>query len=317
VPKQHLLSLIDIAPSEIAYLVDRTLQIASGQIEGQKPLSGRAVGIYFRKTSTRTRTSFSLGAAKLGASVMAYGPADLQINTGETVEDTARVLAGYLDALVMRTAEPLEEMQRFANQDNMAVINAMSDHEHPTQALADLATLKERFGCLEGLHLLYLGEGNSTAAALALATSKVPGMKLTLYTPKKYGLPREYLNHARLFAQKYGAQIEQSHSLRGLSRNVDVVYTTRWQTTGSTKSDPNWKEDFAPFSVTQSLMDRVSKPSGTLFMHDLPAVRGEEVTSEVLDGPQSIAFHQAHNKLFSAMAILEWCILGEKTSLLL
>jgi ornithine carbamoyltransferase len=138
-------------------------------------------------------------------------------------------------------------------------------------------------------------------------------MSLKMFTPEGYGLPKEMLKQSQTFAVKYGALIEQYHSLDDLPKHVDVVYTTRWQTTGSSKSDPSWTKYFRPFSVTQELMMQVSKPSGTVFMHDLPAVRGEDVSSEVLEGPQSIAFHQAHNKLFGAMAALEWCVLGVNT----
>jgi len=312
-PKKDLLSIANLEASELAYLINRTIQIAAGQIEGTKPLENKAVGIYFRKTSTRTRTSFSLGAAKLGAHVIVYGPNDLQTNTGETTEDTARVLSGYLDALVLRTAESIEEMKILASQNKMSVINAMSDNEHPTQAIADIATIKEHFGHLDGINILYFGEGNSTAAGLALAVSKIRGMSLKMFTPEGYGLPTEMLKLSQMFAVKYSALVEQYHSLDDLPKDVDVVYTTRWQTTGSSKCDPNWAKYFRPFSVTQKLMMHVSKPSGTVFMHDLPAVRGEDVSSEVLDGHQSIAFHQAHNKLFGAMAVLEWCILDMKT----
>lgn len=308
--RRHILSIAHLEPYEIAHLVDRTIHIASGQGLEKQPLKDKSIGICFLKTSTRTRTAFTLGAAKLGAFVLVYGPHDLQTNTGETLQDTARVLSGYLDALVMRTAASIDDMKILASQDSMSIINAMSDKEHPTQALADLATLKEHFGHLNGLHMLYLGEGNSTAAALALAISKVPGMKLTLLTPEGYGLPPDILQQSQAFAQKYGACIECHSDSNALPQEVDIVYTTRWQTTGSTKADHSWKERFKPFGVTQDLMTRVSKSPKTVFMHDLPAVRGEDVTSEVLDGSQSIAFHQAHNKLFSAMAVLEWCVVG-------
>ncbi|HZO74000.1 MAG TPA: hypothetical protein VFB60_17480 [Ktedonobacteraceae bacterium] len=308
---KHLLSLTDLEQEEISFLIDRTIQIARGQNREEQPLKGKTVGIYFRKTSTRTRTAFTLGANKLGASVVAYGPNDLQTNTGESVVDTAHVLAGYLDALVLRTAESIEEMKILASQNEMAIINAMSDLEHPTQALSDLAMMKQHFGYLNGLHVLYLGEGNSTAAALALAMSKLPAMRLTLLTPVDYGLPQEILLQAQALAAKVGTRVEQSHNPACLPKNVDVVYATRWQTTGSTKSNPDWKESFKPFCVTQKLLKHVSKPTGTIFMHDLPAVRNEDVVDEVLDGPQSIVFCQAKNKLFGAMAVLEWSILGE------
>jgi len=176
--------------------------------------------------------------------------------------------------------------------------------------LTDLATMQEYFGHLDDLHILYLGEGNSTAAALALAISRIPTMKLTLLTPAGYGLPEEIYSQARAFADQHGASLEEYHTLDALPGSADVIYTARWQTTGSSKADPNWLQHFCPFSVTPALMKRVAKSTGTIFMHDLPAVRHEEVAPEVLDGPQSIAFHQARNKLFGAMATLEWCLLG-------
>jgi ornithine carbamoyltransferase len=309
---KHLLSIADLEPSEVLRLVDRSVYFANNELTGPKPLEGKAVGIFFRKTSTRTRTSFTIGAAKLGAVTIAYGPNDLQLNTGESVEDTGRVLSGYLDALVVRTAERLSEMQALASQSDMAVINAMSENEHPTQAIADLGTLKEHFGRLEGLHVLYLGEGNNTAAALALSMARIPGLRLTLLTPPGYGLTQEVKHQSLALAQKYGATLEEYHNIAKLPGGVDVVYTTRWQTTGTSKPDPNWREVFAPFAVTRSLMADVSKPSGTIFLHDLPAHRGEDVESEVLDGPQSLAFRQARYKLYSAMAVLEWCVVGAR-----
>jgi ornithine carbamoyltransferase len=307
--KRDLLSIADLEVLAISSIVNRIVHFIRYQGNVTRSLQNRAVGIYFKKTSTRTRTSFTLGASKLGATPIVYGPYDLQINTGETIRDTARVLSGYLDALVLRTAESIEEMRIFADQDSMAVINAMSDLEHPTQALSDLATMQHHFGRLAGLKVLYLGEGNSTAASFALAVSKMRGMQLTLLTPQGYGLPEPVLQQARKDASLSGAQVEEYHNPEYQPEGVDIVYTTRWQTTGSSKSDPNWKTCFQPFQVTPQLMARVSRPEGTLFMHDLPAVREEDVATEVLDGPQSIAFEQAKNKLFGAMAILEWCLL--------
>lgn len=307
-PVQHLLSVKDLDPSDLLYLVERGLRMRSARAPLDS-LRGKAVGIYFRKTSTRTRTSFTVGGARLGATTIAYGPQDLQTNTGESIEDTARVLSGFLDALVIRTAETLAEMRTLAGQDRMAVVNAMSENEHPTQAIADLTTLLEHFGRLQGLHVLYAGEGNNTAAALALAMSRIPDMRLTLLTPEGYGLSPEVLEESRAFARDSGAAVEEHHDLDHLPRGVDAVYTTRWQTTGTTKPDPEWRRYFEPFSVTPALMGEVAGP-GAVFMHDLPAVRGEEVAAEVLDGPQSIALRQAENKMYSAMAVLEWCVVG-------
>jgi ornithine carbamoyltransferase len=306
-PVRHMLSLADLGATELARLVDRSIEFAGTRGEGPKPLTDKIVGIYFRKPSTRTRSSFTVGALKLGARTVAYGPKDLQLVTGETIKDTARVLSGYLDALVIRTNGSIAEMRDLADQSEMAVINAMSENEHPTQAIADLATIKERFGRLEDIHVLYLGEGNNTATALALAVAQTPGMRLTFVTPEGYGISEPFLEEARQLAGKHGAMIEHHHSADELPSNVDAVYATRWQTMGEPHADSNWREKFWSYSVTPAVMAKVSKPD-TAFLHDLPAVRGEDVDSEVLDGPQSLAWRQARHKMFSAMAVLEWCL---------
>lgn len=305
---RHLLSIRDLADDELRRLVRRGAEFAGGEVgPDHRPLEDRIVGIYFRKTSTRTRTGFSSGALRLGAQIVTYGPDDLQENTGETIEDTTRVLSRMLDGLVARTTGSTAELQTLASQDRMAVVNAMSAAEHPTQALADLTTLFRRFGAVEGLRVLYLGEGNNTAAALALALARFQGTELHLATPLGYGLPPEVAEAADREARRCGARIVERHDPSSLPPAADVVYTTRWQTTGTSKPDPDWRSRFEPFRVGEDLM--ACYPDA-VFMHDLPAHRGEEVDASVLDGPASIAFDQAENKLYSAMAVLEWCLAG-------
>lgn len=305
---RHILSLADIGPEKVSKLVNDALAFASGRRDCKHCLEDKVVGIYFRGASTRTRTSFTVAAMKLGADIITYGPNDLQTTTGETIADTARVLSGYLDVLVIRTNGSIEEMKTLASQDRMAVVNAMSSNEHPTQVLADLVTIREKLGRLDDVHILYLGEGNNSAAALALVVGMMPGMSLTLLTPEGYGLPEDVFEKARGFAKQSHSIVEQHHDINSLPCNVDVVYTTRWQTMGVPKAEPDWQQKFWPYRVTGELMGRVSRPSGTIFLHDLPAVRGAEVTDEVLDGPQSVAFRQAENKLNSALAVLSWCV---------
>ncbi|HSK77825.1 MAG TPA: ornithine carbamoyltransferase, partial [Thermoanaerobaculia bacterium] len=277
-PVRHALSIADLDASDLRHIVERSVRFGSGRMADARPLVGRIVGIYFRKPSTRTRTSFTAAAIRLGAIPIAYGPGDLQITTGETLEDTARTLSGYLDILVIRTNESMEEMRTLAAvQNEMAIVNALTEDEHPTQAIADLGTLLETFGRLQDLHVLYLGEGNSTAAALALSMATLPGMQLTLVTPEGYGLPAPQLERARKLATETGSVIEQHHDMAELPRNVDAVYTSRWQTMGVTKGGDAWRDRFAPYKVTAEVMARVSKTSDTIFLHDLPAVRGEDV----------------------------------------
>lgn len=308
---RHVLSLADLSMTDLARLTDLALTMASGRADRPLPLDRRLVGIYFRRSSTRTRTAFTAGALRLGAQTITYGPNDLQVVTNETIYDTARVLANYLDALVIRTNESMAEMRAWAAQDQMAIINGLTENEHPTQALADLVTIKEAFGHLDGIHVLFIGEGNSTAASLAQAVSLTPGMRLTLVTPPGYGLAGNILEHTQVLGNKLGASIAQHHRMDDLPREVDVVYTTRWLTMGVQKSDANWQSKFEPYRVSAAVMAKVSKRSGTIFLHDLPAMRGFEVTDEVLDGPQSRAFRQAWHKQTSAMAVLSWCLCAE------
>lgn len=307
---KHVLSVAELGADNVARLVKRSLLFSGGDDGAKRPLAGKMVGIYFRGTSTRTRTAFTVGAMHLGAGVIAYGPNDLQVVTGETIADTARVLSDFLDILVIRTNQSVEEMRALTRQGEMSIVNAMSDSEHPTQALADLVTLHEEFGRLDGLHVLYVGEGNNTAASLALAVAQTPGMSVTVVTPEGYGLDEGILARAHELAASCGGRVEHHHRIDLLPAHVDAVYATRWQTMGVPKAEANWEVKFAPFRVTAEMMARVSKPARTVFLHDLPAVRGVDVDDEVLDGPQSRAFRQSRHKMTSAMAVLEWCADG-------
>ncbi|MFJ8626522.1 ornithine carbamoyltransferase [Kitasatospora sp. NPDC093550] len=304
---RHLISLEDLTDAELRSVVVRGAEFAAGNGAADRPLDGAIAGIYFRKTSTRTRTAFSSGALRLGGQIIGYGPDDLQLNTGETTEDTGQVFSRMLDLLVARTAGETAELRGWADQDRMAVVNAMSADEHPTQGLTDLTTLLRRFGRIEGLRVLYVGEGNNTAAALALGLMRYEGVELELRTPAGFGLSADILAKALARAERSGARLTERHDMDRLPADQDAIYTSRWQTTGTSKADPTWREKFAPFQVTAGLW--TSSPKAA-FLHDLPAHRGEEVTAEVLDGPASIAFDQAANKMYSAMAVLEWCHRG-------
>ncbi|KAB1162086.1 ornithine carbamoyltransferase [Micromonospora sp. AMSO12t] len=311
-----LFSLDDLSDDTYHRLVRRSYELFSDPSDHRSPLSGAIVGTLFTKTSTRTRTAFTTAVLRLGGHVISYGPNDLQLATGESVADTGRVLGGMLDGLVARTAGPMAQLRELSRVGTLGVVNAMAVEEHPTQAICDVATLALLAGPgrrLDGLRLLYVGEGNNTATALALALARLPGSRTTFATPAGYGLPPGYLEAARRRGWTTGARVEEVHDLADVTGDFDVVYTTRWQTTGTAKQDPHWREAFRPFHVDAALLRRW--PS-SVFMHDLPAHRGEEVESSVLDGPRSIAWTQARMKLSSAMAVMEWLfssgdVLGE------
>jgi ornithine carbamoyltransferase len=300
--RRHLLTLRDITPEELDWIVRRGVRHAEQVPE--PTLRGLIVGTYFAATSTRTRTAFTAGARRLGAEVISYGPSDLQLNTGEGYGDTARVLGSMIDALVVRAPHDDECIQGLAASRDLAVVNAMSASEHPTQAISDLSCLHFRLGWHVGVRILYLGEGNNTASALVEAAG-LTGGRLDLRTPPGYGLAPDLIASADARAQRLGGNVSQAHDLAGLPDDVDAIYTTRWETTGTQKNDARWRSAFEPFRVSQTLLDRFPSAS---FMHDLPAHRGEEVEATVLDGPRSIVFEQAAMKMWSAMAVLEWCL---------
>ncbi|MFJ8941499.1 ornithine carbamoyltransferase [Streptomyces sp. NPDC102365] len=301
-PQRGLLTLSDLTREDLERLAARSRDLYQDQSAHDRPLRDKVVGVLFTRTSTRTRTAFGAGTVRLGGFPLMYGPDDLQTATGESLQDTGRILGSMLDALVVRTAGPLDELREMSRAGELPVVNAMAAEEHPTQGVCDLATMLMEFGSLDGLSLLYLGEGNNTASALAYGLSRMPNCRLTFATPPGYGLDAQVLDDAAKRAAAVGGTVRQTHDLDDLPAEAHVVYTTRWQTTGTVKADPDWRERFRPFHVDERLLSRWPDAK---FMHDLPAHRGEEVSGAVLEGPRSIAWVQARMKLTSAMAVLE------------
>lgn len=301
-----LISLAEIDAQCLSTLIERSCALHNDPRAHSSPLAGRVVGVLFAKTSTRTRTAFTVGTIRLGGTPIMYGPDDLQTNTGESWEDTGRVFASMLDLLVARTSGPTEKLRLLSGGGLLPVINAMSTEEHPTQGVCDLATMRLHFGAVKGLRVLYIGEGNNSATALARGLALCEGCHVQFVTPPGYGVPSNVLEESARIASAAGGSVSQTHSLDDLLDDVDVVYTTRWQTTGTTKPDPAWREVFRPYYVDQRFMERWPR---AVFMHDLPAHRGEEVAGAVLEGERSIAWLQASMKLSSAMAVLEHSVI--------
>lgn len=272
-----------------------------------RALGGRCIGVWFQMTSTRTRTAFTVATIRLGGVPIAFGPDDLQTATGETWEDTARVLGSMLDGVVVRSRSGSADLAGLQSAAGVPVVNAMATDEHPTQGLCDLSTLRLHLGPLAGRQVLYVGEGNNSASALAYGAARTPGLRVRFVVPEGYGLPEEVVAEADARARSHGGEILQDHDIDSVDPGTDAIYTTRWQTTGTTKPDPDWRAKFEPYRVDAALMDRA--PSA-VFMHDLPAHRGDEVTGDVLDGPRSVAWDQARMKLCSAMAVLEHAVGG-------
>jgi ornithine carbamoyltransferase len=303
-----LLSIANLDDEGFAELLRSTLNYAAQPESFAGVLRERRVGLLFAKTSTRTRLSFWRAATELGAQTIFLDAGALQTNTGESWADTGRVLAQYLDALVIRTNGLIDDMREIA--DGLpATINAMSSCEHPTQALSDYAAIHEEFGRTEGLSLAYLGEGNNTAAAIALLFSRVRGFRCNFYCPEGYELEERTASIATHFAGRSGAFIRFSNEVPKNPEPADIVYTTRWQTMGVPHAEENWRAKLAPFRVDAALFARFTKPKGrSVFMHDLPAVRGDEVSAEVLDGARSIAIRQSFHKTSGAAGALLWSL---------
>lgn len=304
---RSFLRVADLTPDELRLLIDRALAYKTNPRLSPDLLKGQSITLYFNKPSTRTRISFETAVHRLGGLPVTVGPNDLQMGRGETVEDTARVISRYSAAFVTRTFAD-EEIARFARAASIPVINALTDGHHPCQALADLLTLRERFGKLEGLTLAYVGAGNNVVHSL-LEASALAGMHMRVATPSRYPADSSIVEGARRLAEKTGSRIELTESAVEAVAGVDAVYTDTWLSMGDPYEERKQREQIlAPYQVNAALMKK-AKPSA-VFLHCLPAHREEEVTNEVADSAQSVIFDQAENKLHTSMAVLDVLVSG-------
>ncbi len=306
VPKSFL-RVSDLSGADIRLVLDRALAYKQAPARGAELLRGRSVTLYFNKPSTRTRISFETAVHRLGGLPVTVGPNDLQMGRGETIEDTARVISRYSAAFVTRTYAD-EEIARFARAASIPVINALTDGHHPCQALADLMTMKERFGALEGLKLTYVGAGNNVVHSLLEAAALV-GMHMTVATPPEYPADPTIVAAARALGAASGSRIEVTTDVRAAVTGADGVYTDTWLSMGDPDAEKAARQRIlAPYRVDAALM-AAAKPTA-IFLHCLPAHRGEEVTDEVADSAQSAIFDQAENKLHTSMSILDALVTG-------
>ncbi|MET8004205.1 ornithine carbamoyltransferase [Nonomuraea glycinis] len=304
-----LLSLGGLGTEEISEICDIAYRFGQAPREFAGALDGTRVGLVFTAPSTRTRISFWCAARTLGCDVLHVGPADLQLSTGETWSDTGLMLANYLDVVVARTNGPQRELAELAVH-VPATINALTYEEHPTQAIADLCALREHFGDVENLRLAYLGAVNNTARALALLVCKLPFGGLDVYSPADLGFSAAEIES--LNAVRGREMIRQYEEMPTSVDPVDAVYTARWNSMSEVQQDRDWLSRYAPFAVTAETMKRFSGSTEAVFMHDLPAVRGQETTSDVLDGTSvtSLVRRQAHYKESAAASALLWSVGG-------
>ena len=298
-PKRDLLTLADLSPEEIGRLLNRAEAYKKG--DRARPLSGRAVGLLFEKSSTRTRVSFEVAVWRLGGLPIFLSFEDIQIKRGETVPDTARVLSGYLDALVIRTFAQ-EKLDTWAAHAAIPVINGLTDRYHPCQILADLFTIRQYRGRLAGLKLAYIGDGNNIAHSLLIGGAKV-GMRVVVAAPEGCAPEPEVVAAAEREAQKQGGAVAIEPDPVKAADGADILYTDVWVSMGQEAERAARLRRLAPYQVNRSLLSRAKRDC--LVMHCLPAHRGEEITGEVMEGPNSVIFTQSANRLPMQQAILE------------
>ncbi|NJL38242.1 MAG: ornithine carbamoyltransferase [Leptolyngbyaceae cyanobacterium RM2_2_4] len=293
---RDLLSLADLNTSEVLSLLDLAVALKAGKVRSR---CCKVLGLLFRKASTRTRVSFSVAMYQLGGQVIDLNTSTTQVSRGEPTIDTARVLDRYLDILAIRTYEQ-QELETFAHYSQIPIINALTDLEHPCQVLADLLTIQERFGGLEGLTLAYLGDGNNVAHSLMLGCALV-GMNVRVATPKEYQPDQAIAQLAKKLAGDR-TQILLTSDPEAAADGAHVLYTDVWSSMGQEDLAATRIPIFQPYQVNQRLLDAAD--SRAIVLHCLPAHRGEEITDEVMEGSHSQIWDQAENRLHAQKALL-------------
>jgi ornithine carbamoyltransferase len=294
------LSVDDLTVQELASVLSLSGKLkADGQMLTDA-LAGRAAALIFEKSSTRTRVSFEVGVAQLGGHPITLSSGDLQLGRGETIEDTGRVLSRYVDVIVLRTFEQ-ERLEALAGAASVPVVNALSDFEHPCQALADLLTIEEHLGSLAGRVLTYVGDGNNVVHSLLLAGAKA-GMTVRVATPVGFEPIPQVVERAEEIAADTGGAIEVGTDPEAAAAGANVLYTDVWASMGQEEEAEERALIFRPYQLNETLVDAADPD--VLVMHCLPAHRGEEIADRSIDGPHSVVFDQAENRLHTQKALL-------------
>jgi ornithine carbamoyltransferase len=298
--KRDFISLQDYEPAELYELLNIAREIKAAPDEYRDSLKGKTLGMIFQKSSTRTRVSFEVGMYQLGGIALFLSANELQLGRGETIADTAKVLSRYLDAIMARTYSH-QDIVELAKNATIPVINGLSDLLHPCQALADYLTIMEKKGQFQGIKLAYIGDGNNVCHSLLIGASKF-GINISIATPINYEPSKDIVNMAKENSKQSGASIYLSNDAYEAAANADVIYTDVWVSMGQEKEKESRLKAFQGFQINSKLLSYAKKD--VIFMHCLPAHRGEEVSDEVIDGEHSVVFDQAENRLHAQKAIL-------------
>jgi ornithine carbamoyltransferase len=295
---KDLLSVADLSREDIRLLISNAIALKA---EGWSSLLGKKVlALLFEKPSLRHRVSFEIAMRQLGGHCIYLSPAEVGLGQRESVADVARVLSGYTDCIAARTFSQ-ETLELFASYSRVPVINSLTDLEHPCQALADLLTIYEKKGELEGLTIAFIGDGNNVANSLLLGAA-LTGMNFRIASPAGYGINAKILNTARQYASEIGTEIFCTEEPQQAVAEADIVYTDVWTSMGQEAEAAKRRQAFAGYQVNSELLSLAKE--GAIFMHDLPAHRGEEVTDDVMDGMNSVVFEQSENKMYLLKALL-------------
>ena len=299
---KHFLSIADLSADEVWQVLNLARELKQEwQKGGNKPiLKGKTLGMVFQKPSLRTRVSFEMGMIHLGGQALYLSPAEIKLGVRESVPDVARVLSRYVDGIMARVFDH-KHIEELAAYSRAPVINGLSDYNHPCQALTDIFTIWEKRGELKGLKLSYVGDGNNVAASLLFAAAKV-GMDMALASPEGYELSEDVVKLGREFAAQSGSSVELVHDPAAAVRGADAIYTDVWVSMGQEEETERRLEDFVPYQVNAELVAQ-AKPD-VIVMHCLPAHRGQEITDQVADGPHSVLFDQAENRMHAQKAVL-------------
>lgn len=293
-----LLSVCDIK-EDVKYILDLASKIKAGEME-EKPLEGKTLAMIFQKSSTRTRVSFDVGMYQLGGRAIFLSSNDLQMGRGEPISDTAKVLSRFVDGIMIRAIEH-DDVIELAKYSDVPVISGLTNLEHPCQALADMLTIKEHLGDWGGKKICFVGDGNNVCNSLLLIAPLL-GMDMSVACPEGYEPNEDILKTAKKFASENNTEITVSDDINVALANVDVVYTDVWVSMGDEAEAKQREIDLSPFQVNSNLMSIAN--DGAIFMHCLPAIRGQEVTSEVIDGPNSVIYDEAENRMHAQKAVL-------------
>ena len=299
---KHLLTLNDLSEKEILDLLSLADKLKKEQKAGitHHLLKGKTLGMIFTKSSTRTRVSFEVGMYQLGGSALFLSSNDIQLGRGETIYDTANVLSRFLDGIMIRTYDH-KDVEDLANYGTIPIINGLTDFVHPCQILADFETILEHKGTLRGLKLAYIGDGNNVAHSLLYGCSKV-GMDISIATPDGFECDKKVVEDSICNAKLSGSKVVTTYDAVEAITDADVVYADTWISMGQEAEKATKVKIFAPYQIDAKLFSNAK--SDAIFMHCLPAYRGYEVTEDVIDGPNSVIFDEAENRLHAQKAVL-------------